>query len=62
MAKSIIARENGDDYQRLVLWQYINDFLLQDSNIDVIWHEYSEVKGFDDIVIKYKKPGSLTVE
>jgi|GEM_PF-1459328 len=56
MAKAIVARENGDDYQRLVLWLYICEFLYNNSDIETIFHEFDEVKGFDDIVIKYKRP------
>lgn len=56
MAQAIVARENGDDYQRLVLWSYINELLSKNSDIEVILHEFDEVKGFDDIIIKYKKP------
>lgn len=55
MAQAIVARENGDDYQRLVLWMYINKFICT-SDIEIIFHEFDEVKGFDDIVIKYKSP------
>lgn len=56
MAQAIVARENGDDYQRLVLWNYINDFISKTSDIETIFHEFDEVKGFDDIIIKYKNP------
>lgn len=56
MAKAIVARENGDDYQRLVLWIYICKFLYNNSDIETISHEFDEVNGFDDIVIKYKSP------
>ena len=66
MAQAIVARENGDDYQRLVLWNYINKFISKTTDIETIFHEFDEVKGFDDIIIKYKSPiitcGERTVE
>lgn len=56
MANSIVARENGDLYQRMVLWLHITKLISDDSDYKRLFTEHSEIKSFDDIVIEYKSP------
>ncbi len=56
LGKQIVAQESGHEYQRLVLWMYINQMLAGQFNIKSVYYEYDEQKGFDDIVVEYKKP------
>lgn len=57
MASSIKARQNGDEYQYLILWEYILRMLNIESNIEKIMFEYNDnkIKSFDDIIIEYKE-------
>ena len=48
MAQAIVARENGDAYQRMVLWHHITKLLFRDSDYLKLYTEHSEVKSFDD--------------
>lgn len=56
MAKAIVAREYGDEYQRLLLWYYITKLLSGNSDIQQLFTEFDEIQGFDDIVIVYARP------
>lgn len=55
MSNAIAARKEGDFYQGMVFWNYANDMLHEDSDIESILYEDTEIKAFDDIVINYKK-------
>lgn len=55
MAKQIVARQRGDEYQQLVFWKYALNMLYQ-NDIKEICYEDDEVKSFDDIVVRYIEP------
>lgn len=56
MASSLPAIEHGNDYQKLVFWNYALQLLTEGSEIECIRYEDDEFKSFDDIVVVYKKP------
>lgn len=56
MAQAIIPREIGDEYQKLVFWQYALKMLLGTSEIDKVGYECDEIKTFDDVVVYYANP------
>ena len=55
MAAPIKARQNGDEYQYLILWEYLLKMLDSETNIEKIKFECDDIKSFDDIVIEYKE-------
>ncbi len=56
LANAIVARENGDNYQRMVLWHHITKLIHGDSDYKRLFTEHPEIKSFDDIVVEYKQP------
>jgi len=54
MGNAIAARTEGDNYQALVFWKYVNLMLRESSDIGSIGYEDNSVKSFDDVVINYK--------
>ncbi len=56
MAKAVITRQFGDEYQQLVFWKYALDMLSGNHEISNILYEDKEVKSYDDVVIEYVKP------
>lgn len=56
MAQAIIPREIGDEYQKLVFWQYALKMLLGTNEIDKVAYECDEIKSFDDVVVYYSNP------
>ena len=56
MANAIVARENGDNYQRMVLTHHITKLIHGDSDYKRLFTEHPEIKSFDDIVVEYKQP------
>ena len=54
MGRQIVARQNGDEYQYLILWKNILDMLGTESNIKKIEFEKGPI-GFDDIVLFFKE-------
>lgn len=55
MNKSIIARQDGDEYQQLYFWYYAMRLFNSDEGIEKIEFESNERKYFDDFVVFYKK-------
>ena len=56
MAKAVVARQFGDEYQQLVFWKYALRMLSGNYEIDNIRYEDDSVKSYDDVVIEYDKP------
>ena len=56
MAQAIIPREIGDEYQKLVFWQYALKMLLGTNEIDKVAYEFDEIKSFDDVVVYFSNP------
>lgn len=54
MGRQIAARQNGDEYQYLILWKNILNMLEIESNIKKIEFEKGPI-GFDDIVLFFKE-------
>lgn len=54
MGRQIAARQNGDEYQYLILWKSILNMLETESNIKKIEFEKGPI-GFDDIVLFFKE-------
>ena len=56
MAKQIIARQCGDEYQQLVFWKYALRMISEKDEIKSVGYEDDTIKSYDDIVIQYSKP------
>lgn len=56
MSNAVGARLKGDNYQALFFWLKACEIFDEDSNIERIVYESSEVKSLDDVIIYYKKP------
>jgi hypothetical protein len=56
MAKAVVARQLGDEYQQLVFWKYALRMLSGKYEIKNIRYEDNTVKSYDDVVIEYSKP------
>lgn len=55
MNKSINARDQGDDYQRLFFWHYALKMFNPYTGVEKIVYEADNVKSFDDVVVYYKE-------
>lgn len=56
MAKAVVARQLGDEYQQLVFWKYALRMLSGKYEMENIRYEDNTVKSYDDVVIEYSKP------
>jgi len=56
VSNAITARELGDEYQKLVIWLYVNRMLNKQYDIEKVGYEYDEIKSMDDVVVFYSKP------
>ena len=53
MAKQVVARQQGDDYQARWFWLQACSLLDDHSRVELVVYEDTEVKAFDDIVVYY---------
>ena len=56
MAKAVIARIEGDDYQARYFWFQVCRLFQPHSNVVRVSYEWDKVKGFDDVVSTYEPP------
>lgn len=67
MAKAVIARIEGDDYQARFFWFQVCRLFQPHTNVVRVSYEWDKIKGFDDVVVAYEPPicddrGSLASE
>lgn len=55
MNKSINARDQGDDYQRLFFWYHALKMFYPHTGVEKVIYEADNVKSFDDVVVYYKE-------
>ena len=56
MAKAVVARWHGDNYQARVFWQNALNLLSPESCVVEVTFEADGPKAFDDVVVKYDPP------
>ena len=62
MAKAVVARQHGDEYQQLVFWKYALKMLSGSYDIENIKYEDEKVKSYDDVdVVKIGDFGLVKV-
>lgn len=54
MARQIVARHQGDDYQARWFWLRACDLLDDFSNVERVTYEDAELKSFDDVAVYYR--------
>lgn len=58
MAKAILARRRGDDFQAYYFWKRACDMFLPTSNIEKTGFEVAGYGAFDDVAVLYRRPRS----
>lgn len=56
MAKAVIARIEGDDYQARYFWFQVCRLFQPHTNVVRVSYEWDKIKGFDDVVSTYEPP------
>jgi len=54
MAKQIVARQQGDDYQARWFWLRACELLDDFTEVERVVHEDAELKSFDDVAVYYR--------
>ena len=58
MARAVIARTEGDDYQARFFWLQICRLFQPHTKVATVGYEVAEVKSFDDVVVSYCPPSN----
>lgn len=56
MAKAVIPRLQGDDYQGRFFWLQASRLFHDHTKVQRVAYEYDEIKSFDDVVVFYSEP------
>lgn len=54
MARQIVARQQGDDYQARWFWLQACALLDEFSNVERVVHEDDALRSFDDVAVHYR--------
>ena len=56
MAKAVIPRLQGDDYQGRFFWLQACRLFHEHTKVQRVAYEYDDIKSFDDVVVFYSEP------
>ena len=56
MAKAVVARIEGDDYQARFFWFQVCRLFEPHTKVSSVGYEVDDAKAFDDVVVSYAPP------